>query len=267
MKKITALAVLLSTAQYLFAQPAHDIAYRSLVREKPLLAWEIPDERDLLWQKSIWRIVDVREKMNHPFTYPPKPFFEILTRGALNGELTVYSIETEDFTYPITPRELDQILHRYDTIEVWSDNAPSPALAVVQNSIFYEDIKRFRIKEIWYFDSKTSRLNVRITGIAPMVEVYDENGNFRYEKPLFWVSYANARSMLSKETAYITGNEAARISWEDLFEMRLFSSYIAKEGNVRDNRLQDLYSGIDLLLEADKIKQEIFNYEHDFWQY
>jgi gliding motility associated protien GldN len=79
--------------------------------------------------------------------------------------------------------------------------------------------------------------------------------------------FPSAREVLARETVFNTGNEAARMTWEDLFEMRVFSSYIYKEGNVRDNRLQDLCSGVDLLLEADKIKQEIFNYEHDLWSY
>ena len=73
--------------------------------------------------------------------------------------------------------------------------------------------------------------------------------------------------MLSRELVFTEGNEAARMTWEDLFEMRKFSSYITKDGNVRDNRLQDLYTGVDLLLEAEKINLEIFNYEHDIWSY
>lgn len=267
MKKFVAFVALLSVALDLFAQPVNDVAFRSLLNEKPVLAWNVPNERDLLWQKSIWQVVDVREKINLPFTYPPKPFFEIITRAALEGELTAYSTETDDFTYPLTATDLDRMLHRYDTVEVWPEDLMSPVPTVVANEIYYEDIKRFRIKEIWYFDSKTSSLNVRILGIAPMMDVYDENGNYKYEKPLFWINYPEARDILAREAVYITGNEAARLTWEDLFEMRMFSCYIYKEGNVRNNRLHDLYSGVHLLLEADKIRQEIFNYEHDLWQY
>ena len=63
------------------------------------------------------------------------------------------------------------------------------------------------------------------------------------------------------------GNDASPITWEDLFEMRFFSSYIFKESNVHDRRIEDYLTGVDQLLEADKIKQEIFNYEHDLWSY
>jgi len=49
--------------------------------------------------------------------------------------------------------------------------------------------------------------------------------------------------------------------------MRKFSSYIFKESNVFDRRIQDYATGIDLLLEGEKIKADIFNKEHDMWTY
>ena len=63
------------------------------------------------------------------------------------------------------------------------------------------------------------------------------------------------------------GNDGDLGTWEDLFERRFFSSYIYKESNVYNRRIQDYLQGVDILLEADKIKQEIFNYEHDLWSY
>jgi gliding motility associated protien GldN len=110
-------------------------------------------------------------------------------------------------------------------------------------------------------------MQVRILGIAPLIDVKDDNGNFRYEKPMFWVYYPEARESLARERVFNFGNDTSPMTWEDLFEMRFFSSYIYKESNVFDRRLQEYLSGVDLLLEADKIKQEIFNFEHDLWSY
>jgi hypothetical protein len=49
--------------------------------------------------------------------------------------------------------------------------------------------------------------------------------------------------------------------------MRFQQSYetIFKKSNAYDRRLQAYLTGVDVLLEADKIKQDVFNYEHDFW--
>ena len=123
--------------------------------------------------------------------------------------------------------------------------------------------------EIWFFDKETSTMNVRILGIAPLIDVKDDQGNFRYEAPLFWVYYPHAREMFARHRVFtMGGNTNATISWEDLFEMRHFASYIYKESNVYDRKIEEYpLSGVDLLMESEKIKNDIFNYEHDLWQY
>jgi gliding motility associated protien GldN len=87
------------------------------------------------------------------------------------------------------------------------------------------------------------------------------------ENVLFWIYYPDARELLAREKVFNDQNDGAPMTWEDVFEMRYFSSYIYKTSNVKDLRLQDQFTGRDLLLEADKIKQEIFNLEHDLWTY
>lgn len=264
MKKSIFIAALIGAAFNLFAQPLNDIAFRTVVSDKPVLAYEVPNERDIFWQKRVWRVLDVREKINLPFVYPDAPLFNILTNAAKAGELTLYSSEKDDFSVRLSTEELNATLFRKDTVLVPIDET-NYEIRVVETEVYYEDVKRFRIEEMWYFDSKTSQLRVRILGIAPMKERYTESGDFIGESPLFWVHMPSAREVLARETVFAEGNEASRMTWEDLFEMRKFSSYIYKDGNVRDNRLQDLYTGVDLLLEAEKIDQEIFNFEHDLW--
>ncbi|MFQ5445760.1 MAG: gliding motility protein GldN [Saprospiraceae bacterium] len=266
MKKLFAIAALLSAAATLMSQPLGDITYRTVLKEKIPLAYEMPNERDILWQKRIWRVLDVREKMNLPFTWPKEPFFEIITKAAEAGDITLYSADADDFSHPLSLEKLDGILFTTDSVEIWDDPSHS-RLEIIRTAVYFEDIKRFRLQEMWYFDSKTSTLKVRILGIAPIKERYAENGDVIGDMPLFWVHYPSTRALLAQHAVFTEGNENERLTWEDWLEMRKFSSYIVKEGNVRDNRLQDLYSGVDLLLEANKIKEEIFNFEQDLWQY
>ena len=163
--------------------------------------------------------------------------------------------------------DLENILFKMDTITTFHPETYVEEIKIVKDELNWEDVKRIRIKEQWFFDENTSTLQVRILGIAPLIDVRDENGNFRYEKPLFWVYYPEVRPVLARKKVFNSLNDAALTSWDDLFERRFFASYIFKQSNVRDERLQSVYSGVDLLLEADKIKQEIFNFEHDLWSY
>lgn len=248
-------------------RPLDDIVEKKIVFEKRLLPYDQVREADIFWEKRIWRVIDIREKMNLPFAYPERPFFTILMDGAINEEITVYSTEDDKFTSPLTPDEVASMGATVDTVITFDPETYEEQIQVVRNDLNPEDVKRFRIKEVWFFDEETSTLQVRILGIAPMIDVKDENGNFRYEKPMFWVYYPEARKILSREGVFNPGNDASPNTWEDLMEMRFFASYISKESNVLNRRLQDYLSGVDLLLEADKIKREIFNFEHDLWSY
>ena len=90
----------------------------------------------------------------------------------------------------------------------------------------------------------------------------------KYELPLFWIYYPEAREVLAKERVVNPFNDAAPMTWSDLIEARFFSSYIYKQSNPLDLRLKDQYGeGTDMLLESDKIKRELFNFEHDLWTY
>lgn len=248
-------------------QPLDDIVEKRTTVEKRVLPYDHVREADIFWEKRIWRVIDIREKMNQPFAYPERPFFSILMDAAVNGEITVYNTEDDKFTNPLTPSEVASIGASVDTVITFDPETYEERIQVVHNDLNPEDVKRFRIKEVWFFDKETSTMQVRILGIAPLLDVLDDQGNFRYEKPMFWVYYPEAREILAKERVFNIGNDASPMTWEDLMEIRYFSSYIYKESNVRDRRLQDYLSGVDLLLEAEKIKQEIFNFEHDLWSY
>ena len=254
--------------------PLNDIVEKKIMQERFILPYEPIREADLFWEKRIWRVLDIREKQNRPFAYPEAPFFKILTEAIEGGDITAYM--DEDFTAPMTSDDLNGILFSIDTTFVTNPDTYEDEMVIVQNEINFEDIKRFRIKEIWFFDEESSTMKVRILGVAPVRDRYDDNtGEFLFEEPLFWAYYPDTREYLARQKVYIPGNDANPLSWEDFFEMRPFSSYIYKESNVDDYRLQDypslsgddMYSGIQRLLESDKLQASIFNFEHELWSY
>ena len=248
-------------------KPLDDIVEKRMTLEHRVLPYDHLREADIFWEKRIWRVVDVREKMNKPFAYPERPFFTILMDAAMAGDITVYSTEDDKFTAPLTPDEVSAKSASIDTVITFDPETYEEQIQVVRNELNPEDVKRFRFKEVWFFDEESSTLQVRTLGIAPLIDVTDDNGNFLYEQPMFWVYYPEARNILARERVFNYGNDASPITWEDLMERRYFASYVYKESNVYDRRLQEYLTGVDLLLEADKIKQEIFNFEHDLWSY
>ena len=249
-----------------------DIVSKRLVVENRVLPYEPIREADIAWQKKVWRVLDTREKMNLPFRYPEKPLFNVFREMIENGDITVF--EDEKFTTALTPEEVEKSLNRVDTSVIFDYDTYEEKVQVVKSEISWEDINRFRVKEIWFFDEESSRLRVRILGIAPERDVYDdETQEFKYSLPLFWIYYPEARNLLSKHRIFNENNDMAPMTWAALFESRFFSSVIYKSSNVLDLRVKDMFdaskenSNIDILLESKKIKAELFNFEHDFWTY
>ncbi len=240
---------------------------KHLVRDRRALPYDHIREADVFWEKRVWRVIDVREKMNKPFIWPENPFVSVLMRGIESGDVRAYSTLDDKFTTPMSGEEVMRTLNSTDTITTFDPDTYEEKIKVIRNDFNPEDVKRFRIKESWFFDEETSTMQVRILGIAPLKEEYDDNGNLKFEYPMFWIYYPHIRTYLANEEAFNPLNDAHRMSWEDILEARFFASYITKESNVHDRRIQDYKAGVDALYESQKIQDKIFNFEHDLWSY
>ena len=231
--------------------PLDDITETTTINRR-ILAYDTPREADVFWKKRVWRVIDVREKMNLSFAYENRPLIQVLLDIITKDTAVLYSK-----------------LYRMDTIDFVDPETFEVSKKIVKNDFDPKSIERYRIKEIYYFDKEASVMKVRILGIAPISQVKTSDGTSIGEAPLFWIYFPEAREYLARERVFNEANDASAMSWEDVLEQRFFSSYIYKASNVKDNRLEDIFpnSRRDLLMESDKIKNEIFNFEQDLWTY
>ena len=257
---------------------------RNLVKERTPLAYEHIREDDAVYRQRLWREIDVHEKMNLPFVYRAdddngnQRFINILLNAVKSGEASVFSPIDDRFTTPMTMAEITkQLVGEPTTVQVpnWALD-PTGANGIMKDSLIVnefnpdETVEKYWIKEDVIFDKESSRLHVRILGIAPLKTIRNSDGSFRDVTPLFWVYYPELRPLLAKHEAYNGKNYGARQSWEELFESRMFASRIIK--STFDNPYDQFISGIVKdpilrLLEGDNIKEKIFNYEQDLWSY
>jgi len=249
-----------------------DIVSKRLIVENRVLPYEPIREADLAWQKKVWRTIDTREKLNLPFRYPEKPLFNVFREMIENGDITVF--EDEKFQTSLTPEQVEAKLNRVDTVTVFDYDTYEEKIEIAKSEVNWEEVHRFRVKEMWFFDEESSRMKVRILGIAPEKDYFDDvTEEFKYSLPLFWIYYPEAREYLSKHRVFNENNDMAPMTWADLFESRFFASFIYKSSNVLDLKVKDFFDnesenyGRDVLLESKKIKAELFNFEHDLWTY
>jgi gliding motility associated protien GldN len=250
---------------------------RQLVRDRVPLAYENIREDDAVYRQRVWREIDTREKMNLPFRYAANEdngnqrFISILFNAIQSGDITVFSGEDDRFTTPLTKEQVSQtITGGLDTVPVVDLNGEITGYQARQRMIEPDSIYRFRMKEEWIFDKESSRMFVRILGIAPVMRKYTSTGIDVGDITLFWAYYPDLRPTLAKYEVYNGTNYSGRMSWEELFESRFFSSYITKStvDNAFDRSLKEyIKDPLFRLLEGENIKEKIFNYEQDLWSY
>ncbi|HMS67966.1 MAG: gliding motility protein GldN [Saprospiraceae bacterium] len=248
-----------------------DIVPRRMITESVVLPYEPIREADIAWEKRFWRIVDTREKINLAWRAEEMPFFNILKDLISNGDITAF--DDEKFKTPLGASEVEGKLFKIDTIPSFDYDTYQEKIEVVKNTLDWRNIKKFRIKEIWFFDEQASVLKNRILGIAPIMEEVVEGLDRPLEYPLFWIYYPEARELLAKKRVMNDDNDMAPMSWADLIDNRFFSSVIYKRSNILDYRVEDYFdpksdtANMDVLLQSEKIKEELFNFEHDLWEY
>jgi gliding motility associated protien GldN len=257
---------------------------RNLVKERSPLAYEHIREDDATYMQRVWREIDVKEKMNLPFVYKAdgdygnQRFIMILLNALKNDSLVAFDATVDDrFTTPVTFAKISEQLigkPKVEQIPDWTKD-PDGTKGIMKDTVISEifnpdQIERYWIKEDVVFDKESSRMYTRILGIAPLKTILNPDGSFRAVTPIFWVYYPDLRPMLAKYEVYNGKNYGARMSWEELFESRMFASRVIKStiGNPND-LLISLYvkDPILALLEGENIKDKIFNYEQDLWSY
>lgn len=250
---------------------------RTTIDRKPA-PLPIVRESDAVWSKTVWRIIDLREKTNQHFYYPTREIqgrsnlFNILLKGIEGRTITAFdaSVPDDEFRTPIYFNQVKQQFgDSVKSIKVTDINTGDIRDSVVSAEIPTHEVKQLEVKEVWYFDKQKSTLQVRILGICP-IRVYkkDPNDTIYVRKRLFWVYYPEIRPLLARNESLNQFNGARSLSFDDLFLTRKFDGYIVKEENTYNNRSIEQYTaGEEAFKESERIKNSIFNYEQDLWEY
>jgi len=226
-------------------------------------------EADALYSWKVWRVIDMQQKQNLPFAHPSYSFINQLMKVVSDPAIADYVFSDDSLIKPLTSAEVkSKFAGSVDTQDVMNIETGESERKIVPQIFDPNSIKKFRIMEEWVFDKQTSTMQVRIIALAPIKdqELSDgtKTGNV---ETLFWVYFPAIRAKLAQSEVFNWQNDAAKLSYDDVFQKRLFASYIYKESNVRDMKIQDYATGKETLRESDRIKYRITDVEQAMWEY
>lgn len=247
-----------------------------LSQERKPVPYQFVREADVMWSKIVWRRLNLTEKMNLPLYYPTKDMedrkslMQLIMWGIKNKSLTPFQDHT--FSSQYTLNEIDERFGaRVDTTYDIDPDTGERIPIINKIKADYRQVKEILVKEMWFFDKQRSVMEARVIGIAPIRVYYrddDIDQTDARQKLLFWVYYPEARNIFASQPVYNGRNQAGDITFDDIFFKRRFTGYIYKESNVYDNRRVDEYTtGLEVLLESERIKEKIFTFEHDLWEF
>lgn len=247
--------------------------------DKPL-PYGFVGDRDILWERNVWEKIDLDEKVNFPLYYPVdtnfvgserRSLFHVITKAAAEGKVKLYAD-----SYGNTERNFEDLgssLKRVDTSDVgiqrFNETGSVPAEFITTTTINANMVSQYHIRGVWYFDSRQAELKYRMLAIAPVtpdVNFLDDPQGVE----LFWVFYPDMRDILHEAKVFNERNSARPLTFDHLLNSRHFRATIYKIDNVQGDRQIENYitnNSMMQLLESDRLKETIRNFEIDMWNY
>jgi gliding motility associated protien GldN len=250
------------------------------------IAYGYVDDRDVLWSKTIWEIIDLDERINFPYYYPTinngylsatrQSLFRVLIDNIKSGNITeIYS--TSYFNDKLTAEDLEERLESKKLSAVGIEKSNSGEQVTEDDYDIYkietDKVVQYRIKGTWYVNKRLGELKYRLLGIAPVapdVSTLSEGPAAMADAlvPLFWVWFPDAREALNKSQVFNTRNSSQPITFDNMLNSRRFNSIIYQEENVYEDRAVNQYiyeDALRQLLESERIKSVIRDFEQDLW--
>jgi gliding motility associated protien GldN len=257
-------------------------AQKAVDNDKPL-EYGYVDDRDILFSKMTWERIVLDERVNFPLYYPidtnnigsnRRSLYDVLMKNIQNGKIAnIY--DDSYFKNKRTLKDIEAALVKVDTTELGIEqiNAGEQLSAeyINKRDITAADIMEYHIKGLWYFDKRQAELKYRLLGIAPVAPDVNFIGTEDADLvELFWVFFPDAREVLHEAKSFNDANSSIPFSFDHILNSRRFSGYIYKEENVQGDRAISEYvaeNALMQLLESERIKDKIRDFELDMWTY
>jgi len=258
---------------------------------------------DIIWSRYVYRIIDMRYKQNFQLYFPTRyddpdyrNLFKVIVDAIVDG-MPIYQkgmdLFKPEFGEPMSKNMIPPMFLADDPLVDYSDDPThyeidkSDAMMVHYDSVtdqlsfhfypfesFVKNQLKYMIQEVVFFDRHTSRMHTKIMAIAPLQSDKISTRDSAHvvtslmESMLFWIAFDDLRPYLASQYIIPSQNETRRVTFDEFFAKRLYTSYIIGEGNMYNRLISDYaYSYDAVVKEQERIATEMLNFEQDLWEY
>jgi gliding motility associated protien GldN len=247
-------------------------------------------ESDMMYRKTVWRTIDLREKQNKPLFADGRQISKVIIEAVKRGELPIYkndsltaTLTQQEFTTNMTiPDEGGGMSEEEKAMgfgepepagdDAWGADATATAAAMGPAEFFAKDLYQLEMKEDAIFDKKRSRMYHDIKSLTLVVPASLKANIKGRDIPVGTFKYSDLvkvfRDHPTEAIWYNPRNDAQHKNLADAFDLRLFSSFITKVSNPNNSSLEDVYGGPQQgILAAQTTAEQMIEYEYNLWSF
>lgn len=268
------------------------------------ISYPYVDIKDVIYTKRIWRDIDFRDPGNKVLNSPVVNLVQEIYKAVEAGELDLYENNDENFKNDPLGLSSDPAMEKKfgkkssvasyaflgESLKQDKDGNSVASLNSDAKEYFNWNFYKIRLKEDWILDGKRGVFEPRIVGVGlvkyqaliesdPLLTPIDTAAislATTVGEPdgtlVGWIRFDDLRNVLSKVKIPNENNDFSGITYDDIFMKRLFYSTIIKESTAGDKLKELIVNGRkltpkELLLESERIKKQMADFEQGLWEY
>ncbi len=247
------------------------------VRTQTQYSGQIDMPQEVIWKREIYRTLDLKQEKNTALYYPVEPIgdktnlFTLIFRLLADGKIPAYEYRLDGAEVLTSDNKVKfkDVLDRFHIYyQIKKETGSRDTLFSVDNSdIPSSEVLSYFMKEVWYFDQRSSTYNSKVVAICPVLH---RSGDFSLDVtkyPMFWLNYSDLSPYLGRMDIMTSNlNNTANVSVDDYFTTRQFKGDIYKTTNMLNQTLAQ-YCTTDsaMVKEQKKIEGQLKTFEEHLW--
>ena len=177
-----------------------------------------------LWKKTVSRTIDFPKKggaASHRAADAKQDtsLLVMIVNAIKTADVAAYAGYDASFSTKLTLKDLDEVINgKFDSIPMghWVTNMN--ITPVPHRDFSYDSIHKYQILEEWTVNPHTGKTEIQITGIAPVRDIYGDDGAvYRGSQAMFWVKYNDVHPILARYEQTHPNHTISSLIWDDYF--------------------------------------------------